>query len=523
MERDFYYLTPEKALEHAKNGNLSTADAADRCDVKVRTFRRWLRASRSASQGGQYHVIIQNRREAQIARTIEFYFFQGYSLSRSNSRWPHLRLGLEDRNKLPLADAASFHSNVAFRACLASPSQWTRISDDRKADSTAENAESLFQEIELILRVHKLVISDIYAVDEVQGRLVGQLKLKKVVPKGAQHPRLRGDLLAKWTKTPVRMWHVWAEMERWFLRLVSSSDSSHFERWKPPTKFLWVPWRKILLTPQANGKMETECSLRWMKHFHQPLGGDSRKRSVLLFWIKCLVTCLMKSWYLRWITTCLTSSSCLVIPLAHGWWLILVLISRLTVHTTIWSRSTKWLSELRPVKSTFIFQEYSIPSVTSGCEQTKPAYYDAYGSSAKKAFEQLGLFPPNLEKLKGQIEKKYNHLPQTQQKKNDIMVFRTEKASQLCRKLFRTQDDFKRSKRLMYNLYAMIELVSFRLLHSFGRRKCPGLNGCKKSWPLQQRIGYSAKQFRHRMYEGDYGTKRWAGLRREQKQEKRFA
>ena len=76
------------------------------------------------------------------------------------------------------------------------------ISDDRKAASTAENAESLFRKIELILSVHKLVISDIYAVDEVRGRLVRQRKLKKVVPKGAQHPRVRGDLLAKWTKTP---------------------------------------------------------------------------------------------------------------------------------------------------------------------------------------------------------------------------------------------------------------------------------------------------------------------------------
>ena len=83
MERDLYYLTPEKALEHARNGNLSTADAADRCDVKVRTFRRWLKLGLRDRPRRGVNTTLSFKIEAQIARTIEFYFFQGYSLSRA--------------------------------------------------------------------------------------------------------------------------------------------------------------------------------------------------------------------------------------------------------------------------------------------------------------------------------------------------------------------------------------------------------------------------------------------------------
>ena len=83
MERDLYYLTPEKALEHARNGNLSTADAADRCDVKVRTFRRWLKLGLRDRPRRGVNTALSFKIEAQIARTIEFYFFQGYSLSRA--------------------------------------------------------------------------------------------------------------------------------------------------------------------------------------------------------------------------------------------------------------------------------------------------------------------------------------------------------------------------------------------------------------------------------------------------------
>ena len=88
------------------------------------------------------------------------------------------------------------------------------ISDDRKAASTAENAESLFQKIELILSVHKLVISNIYAVDEVGGRLVRQRKLKKLSQR--EHNTLaRVEIFSlSGQRLLVRLWHVWAEMER---------------------------------------------------------------------------------------------------------------------------------------------------------------------------------------------------------------------------------------------------------------------------------------------------------------------
>ena len=138
------------------------------------------------------------------------------------------------------------------------------------------------------------------------------------------------------------------------------------------------------------------------------LGGDSRKRSVLLFLDKGPGH---------------VSDKVLIFAVDHN-----ILIIFLPAHTThLWmvidthfdkpfnvtydNLISKRLSELRPIREEVYFHISRI------------AYYDAYGSSAKKAFEQLGLFPSNLEKLKEQIEKKYNHLPPTQRKKNDIMVF----------------------------------------------------------------------------------------------------
>ena len=79
------------------------------------------------------------------------------------------------------------------------------ISDDRKAASTLENAESLFNKISEVNELHSLAASDVYAADEVGGRLIRQRKLHKIVPKGSKHPRMQGDFLAKWTKTPRQM------------------------------------------------------------------------------------------------------------------------------------------------------------------------------------------------------------------------------------------------------------------------------------------------------------------------------
>ena len=167
------------------------------------------------------------------------------------------------------------------------------ISDDRKAASTAENAESLFQKIELILSVHKLVISDIYAVDEVGGRLVRQRKLKKVVPKGAQHPRARGDLLAKWTKTPRQVVACVGGdgtliPPAWIVKPTSNDGNL-------PRSFYECLDENELLMPQANGKMDTDCFLRWMKHFQEIWAEIQGSVQFYFFWIKGLVTCLMKS------------------------------------------------------------------------------------------------------------------------------------------------------------------------------------------------------------------------------------
>ena len=178
-----------------------------------------------------------------------------------------------------------------------------------------------------------------------------------------------------------------------------------------------------LLIPQQNGKMDSDCFLKWIKHFHVHIGGDTRQRVVLLF---------LDSGPGH------VSDDVLLFALNHR-----IIIIFLPAHTThLWmvidthfakpfnaaydKMVVQWLAECRPLREEVYFHISRI------------AYYNVYGVAAAKAFSELGLFPPHLEKLKQQIEAKYNELPPTQEEGSGTLTFRSEKAQALFNRLFAT-------------------------------------------------------------------------------------
>ena len=138
--------------------------------------------------------------ESNVVKTIEFYFYQGYALSKGTVTTMAHRIynnacsaNLISPSQKPPAFSHTWFSGFAKRHNL-SQRLVESISDDRKAASTPENAESLFNKISEVIELHSLAASDVYAADEVGGRLIRQRKLHKIVPKGSKHPRMQGDL-----------------------------------------------------------------------------------------------------------------------------------------------------------------------------------------------------------------------------------------------------------------------------------------------------------------------------------------
>ena len=208
---------------------------------------------------------------------------------------------------------------------------------------------------------------------------------------------------------------------------------------KPTTKDLLLPqsfYESLedteLLIPQPNGKMDSDCFLKWIKHFHVHIGGNTRKRVVLLSLdsgpghvsYDVLLFALNHRIIIIFLPTHTT----------HLWMVIDTHFNK-PFHAVYDTMIVQWLAEQRPLCEEVYFHISRI------------AYYDVYGVAAAQAFSELGLFPPNLEKLKQQIVEKYNELPPTQEKGSGTLTFRSEKAQALFDRLFATpQQDVARRK-----------------------------------------------------------------------------
>ena len=66
----------------ARNSEITAAEAARRCNVEESTFRRWLRRGLHVPPHHGRPTTLSTQIESNVVKTVEFYFYQGYALSK---------------------------------------------------------------------------------------------------------------------------------------------------------------------------------------------------------------------------------------------------------------------------------------------------------------------------------------------------------------------------------------------------------------------------------------------------------
>ena len=143
----------------ARNSEITAAEAARRCNVEESTFRRWLRRGLHVPPHHGRPTTLSTQIESNVVKTVEFYFYQGYALSKGTVITMARRIynsaclaNLISPSQKPPSFSFMWFAGFARRHNL-SQRLVESISDDRKAASTPDNAESLFNKISHVIEL----------------------------------------------------------------------------------------------------------------------------------------------------------------------------------------------------------------------------------------------------------------------------------------------------------------------------------------------------------------------------------